>query len=92
MQSGMEARESSKIYIRVGGARMRGIECINAMYCQEALWSGSSVTLRDKEPNAFRNIARLTPLVGLFNSNLHEKSLYTQQHQLHTLGRGTDKC
>ena len=42
---------------------MRGIKCVNAMYCQEALWSGGSVTLGDKEPNAFKNPARLTPLL-----------------------------
>ena len=68
MQSGMEAQGSSKIYIRVGGARMRGIERVNTMYCQEAFWSGSSVTLKDKEPNAFRNLARLT---GLAQTNKH---------------------
>ena len=49
----------------------------------EALWSGSSVTLRDKEPNAFRNLARLTPLVSTHASN---KNAHNVMHT-NTLGR-----
>ena len=50
---------------RVRGARKRGVELFWAFNCQEALGTGSSVALKDKEANALRNLARLTSLVGL---------------------------
>ena len=59
---GKEAQRSSNIYKGVGGARMRGVKRVWVLLCPEALRSGSSVTLKDKEANALRNLARLTSL------------------------------
>ena len=42
---------------------MRGVECFWVLTCPEALGSGSSVALKDKESNALQNLARLTSLV-----------------------------
>ena len=42
---------------------MRGVERVWVLLRQEALRSGSSVTLKDKEANALRNLARLTSLI-----------------------------
>ena len=47
---------------RVRGARKCGVELFWAFYWQEALGTGSSVALKDKEANALRNLARLTSL------------------------------
>ena len=44
---------------------MCGVERIWVLSCPEALRSGSSVTLKDKEANALRNLARLTSLVNI---------------------------
>ena len=41
---------------------MRGVERVWVLSCPEALRSGSSVALKDKEANALRNLARLTSL------------------------------
>ena len=41
---------------------MRGVERVWVLLRQEALRSGSSVALKDKEANALRNLARLTSL------------------------------
>ena len=43
---------------------MRGVECFWALLCPEALRSGSSLTLKDKEANALRNLGRLTSLIS----------------------------
>ena len=42
---------------------MRGVERLSALLCPEAFRSGSRVTVKDKEVNALRNLARLTSLV-----------------------------
>ena len=42
---------------------MRGVERLWALLCPEAFRSGSRVTVKDKEVNALRNLARLTSLV-----------------------------
>ena len=63
---------------------MRRVERIWALLRLEALRSGSSVTLKDKEPNAFRNLARLTGLVEnlkkwllqRFAANRHKKEKF----------------
>ena len=44
---------------------MRGVERVWVLLRQEALRSGSSVALKDKEANALRNLARLTSLVNI---------------------------
>ena len=44
---------------------MRGVERVWVLLRQEALRSGSSVALKDKEANALRNLARLTSLVAI---------------------------
>ena len=44
---------------------MRGVERVWVLLRQEALRSGSSVALKDKEANALKNLARLTSLVQL---------------------------
>ena len=41
---------------------MHGVERLWALLCPEAPRSGSRVTLKDKEANALRNLARLTSL------------------------------
>ena len=46
----------------VRGARKRGVERFWAFNGPEALWTGSSEALKDKEANALRNLARLTSL------------------------------
>ena len=48
---------------------MRGVERVWVLSCPEALRSGSSVTLKDKEANALRNLGRLTSL-GQTEENL----------------------
>ena len=42
---------------------MRGVERLWALLCPEAFRSGSRVTVKDKEVNALRNLARLTSLI-----------------------------
>ena len=44
-------------------ARMRGIERVNALRQPEALWSGCAMALKDKETEAFQNVA-LPPRLG----------------------------
>ena len=46
----------------VRGARKRGVERFWAFNGPEALRTGSSEALKDKEANASRNLARLTSL------------------------------
>ena len=44
---------------------MHGVERVWVLLRQEALRSGSSVALKDKEANALRNLARLTSLIRI---------------------------
>ena len=48
----------------VRGARKRGVERFWAFNGPEALRTGSSEALKDKEANALRNLVRLTSLVA----------------------------
>ena len=52
---------------------MRGVERVWVLLRQEALRSGSSVALKDKEANALRNLARLTSL-GRTKEQIHQKT------------------
>ena len=52
---------------------MRGVERLLALLCPEAFRSGSRVTVKDKEVNALRNLARLTSLLKTITVGEYDK-------------------